>query len=129
VRVTVEAALALSEDPSKVRTAVENVVGECRHSLLEDTRRVVITSDDNASVIRLHDQLRDRHVRAAAKKLLMVRREGSRSTLMFNRQAAHAGVLALCGSEAESSLGPIYMTIESDRLDDLIEWLTAYETG
>ena len=48
---------------------------------------------------------------------------------MFNRQAAYAGVLALCGSEAESPLGPIYLRIDSQDLDDVIEWLTAYEPG
>jgi len=129
LRVTVEASLALSEDPSKVRAAALNVLGECRYNINEDSRRIVMTSDDSASVTKLHDQLRDRHVRTAARRLLITRREGNRVTMMFNRQAAHAGVLALCGSEAESPLGPIYFSIESEKLDEVIEWLTAYESG
>jgi predicted RNA binding protein with dsRBD fold (UPF0201 family) len=88
-----------------------------------------MTSDDSASVMRLREQLRDRHVRAAARRLFISRREGNKVTMMFNRQAAHAGVLALCGSEAESPLGPIYLSIESESLDEVIEWLTAYEPG
>ncbi len=129
LRVTVEASLAQSEDPGKVKAAVSNVLGECRYSVNEDSRRMAITSDDVASITKLHDQLRDRHVRAAARRLLISRREGNRVTMMFNRQAAHAGVLVLCGSEAESPLGPIYLSIESENLDGVIEWLTAYESG
>jgi predicted RNA binding protein with dsRBD fold (UPF0201 family) len=129
LRVTAEAAVGLSEDSAKVGTAVANVLGECRHVVEEVPQMVRMTSDDSASILRLHDQLRDRHVRAAARKLLLAGREGNVSTVMLNRQAAYAGVLALCGSEAESPLGPIYLTIGSDELDDAIEWLTAYETG
>jgi predicted RNA binding protein with dsRBD fold (UPF0201 family) len=129
VRVTAEATVRQSEDPAKVKAAVANILGECSHEVEEGPRVVRMTSVDNASLRLLRDQLRDRHVRAAARKLLMVGRQGSKSTLMFNRQAACAGVLALCGSESESPLGPIYLTIDSKELDDVIEWLTAYESG
>lgn len=129
LRVSAEAALSPSEDPARVRTAVANVLGECRLAIEEDSRRVGMTSEDSASIMRLHDQLRDRHVRAAARKLLLRGQEGKKTTLMLNRQAAHAGVLVLCGSEGESPLGPICLIIESDRLDEVIGWLTAYETG
>lgn len=127
--VTVEAPLALSEDPSKVKAAVANVLGECRYRVEEDSHRIAMISDDSASLAKLHDQLRDRHVRAAARRLLISRRDRNRVSVMFNRQAATAGVLSLCGSEWESPLGPIYLTIESEQLDDVIEWLTAYESG
>ena len=129
LRVSARASLAPSEDPAKVKTAVANVLGECRHTLEEDSRWVTMNSEDSVCLRRLHDQLRDRHVRAAARKLLLAGREGSSSTVMLNRQAAHAGVIALCGSEEESPVGPILLTIESKELDDVIEWLTAYETA
>ena len=129
VRVTAEASVAPSEDPSKVKAAVSNVLGECQVSISEDPRKIVMTSSESASLVKLHDQLRDRHVRAAARRLLITRREGDRVTVMFNRQAAHAGVLVLCGSEGESPLGPIYLSVDSESLDEVIEWLTSYESG
>ena len=86
-----------------------------------------ITSDDPQCLVKVHDQLRDRRVRAAARRLLMTGREGSRTTVMLNRQAATAGIVVLCSSEAESPLGPMYLTIESRELDAVIDWLTAYE--
>ena len=129
LRVSVEGAVSPSEDLAKVRMAVANVLGECRHEVEELPQMVRMTSEDSASITRLHDQLRDRHVRAAARRLLMAGREGNVATVMLNRQAAYAGVLALCGSQEESPLGPIHLTIRSEELDEVIEWLTAYETG
>lgn len=106
-----------------------NVVGDSRHSVEEGKWLLRITSDDPRSVERLHDQLRDRHVRAAARRLLLAGKQGDRTTVMVNRQAAAAGVVALCSTEEESALGPMYLTLESKQLDSLIRWLTAYESG
>jgi predicted RNA binding protein with dsRBD fold (UPF0201 family) len=48
------------------------------------------------------------------------------TSLMLNKQAAAAGVIALCGSTEESPLGPIYLTAESEQIATVIDWLTAY---
>ena len=129
LRVSAEARVAPSEDPNKVKLALQRILGESGLEVDESPTRIRATTEDAAKLTKLHDQLRDRHVRAAARRLLLSSIEGSTVTLMFNRQAAYAGVLALCGSEAESPLGPIYVTLESKQLEDVIEWLTAYETG
>ena len=125
--VRLESSLSPSEDPKKVIAAMNNIVGECVYDLGEERWSVRITSDDPRCLVKVHDQLRDRRVRAAARRLLTTGREGRRTTVMLNRQAAAAGVIVLCSSEAESPLGPIYLTIESEQLDAVIDWLTAYE--
>ncbi len=88
-----------------------------------------LVTENAGALTRIRDQLRDRHVRSAARKQMLSNRSGRSTSLMLNRQAAAAGVLAICGSPGESPLGPIYLTIESDALDDLIDWLTAYSEG
>lgn len=105
------------------------VVGDCIHSVERSKWRLRINSDDPKSIERLHDQLRDRHVRAAARRLLLAGRQDEKTTVMVNRQAAAAGVVALCSNEQESALGPMFLTLESKQLDSLIQWLTAYEDG
>lgn len=112
-----------------MNAAIGNVLGDSVYSLEEGKRSLRATSVDPRSIRRLHDQLRDRHVRGAAKRLLASGREGDRATVMLNRQAALSGVLAMCGSEAESPLGPLYLTIESKDMDAVLQWLTAYEPG
>lgn len=124
---SLEARLAPSEDPEKVLGAIVNVLGDVPHSLEKGTRLVRIATHDQRSLDRLHDQLRDRHVRAAARRRLIAGRSCDRTTVMINRQAAAAGVVVVCDSEEESALGPLCLTIESRNLGKIIEWLTDYE--
>ena len=128
VRLALVASVAPSEDPAKVRAAMASVLGESAYAFEEGTKALRATSVDPKSIRKLHDQLRDRHVRGAARRLLLSGREGDTVTVMLNRQAAFGGVLALCGSAGESPLGPLYLTIESKQMDAVVKWLTAYES-
>jgi predicted RNA binding protein with dsRBD fold (UPF0201 family) len=125
--VTIEAAISPSEDPAKVVVALRNVVKGAGEDASVGPRSVALVTDDVRTLSYLRDQLRDRHVRSAARRQLLLNSEGRRTSLMLNRQAAAAGVVSVCGSPDESPLGPIYAVIESDRLDVVIDWLTAYE--
>ncbi len=126
-RLLIEATVASSEDSGKVLRAAENLVGEVAHTSDVGTNRVRVASDDPMSLSVVHDQLRDRHVRGAARRMLLSgRKNRTDATIMLNRQAALQGVVALCSSEEESPLGPIYLTIRSDDLDSVMEWLTAF---
>jgi predicted RNA binding protein with dsRBD fold (UPF0201 family) len=129
VAVTVEAEVSPSEDPDKVVAAVRNVVSGDEGVLRVWERRVKLTSEGLGSLKHLRDQLRDRHVRSAARRRLVVSRKAHEATLMMNRQAAVVGALVVCGSAEESPLGPIYVNIRSRRLDEVLDWLTAYEEG
>lgn len=127
-RVTIEAGVSPSEDARKVALAVGNIVGNS--GLVEITGRGArFRSDDLGSLGHLRDQLRDRRIRAAARRLLLKGRDGKSAVLMLNRQAAFVGVVALCGSPEESPLGPVYLTLESKDMEAAIDWLTAYEEG
>lgn len=126
-RLTVESAVAPSEDEAKVETAMMNVVGECATTVSRGRGSLRLVTRDPRCLARIRDQLRDRRVRAAARRLLLAGTRGRKATVMLNRQAAAVGVIALCSSEEESPLGPLYLTIESGRLDRLVEELTSYE--
>lgn len=128
-RVTVEASVSPSEDPSKVASALEGAIGGEPGGAVLKAGSARLSTNNPKALAKVRDALRDRHVRAAARRHLLLHRKGRSSTLMLNRQAAAAGVLALCGSPEESPLGPVYMTIESEDLDRVLDWLTAYEGG
>ena len=128
-RVTLEASVSPSEDPSKVAGALANIAGTGVESVRGGPNSSKLVADDPRVLVSIRDKLRDRHVRAAARRQLLLNKKGRRATLMLNRQAAAAGVLALCGSPGESPLGPVFMTVESAKVDGAIDWLTAYETG
>jgi predicted RNA binding protein with dsRBD fold (UPF0201 family) len=142
VSIRLHASIAPSEDPEKVLKAARNVLGECSYSV--ETRGgagtegdggsstgrveawVTLSSTDTHCLQRIHDQLRDRHVRDAARRLLLRGRRDSRLTLLLNRQAAFVGVVVVCNSVLESPLGPMVLEIDCDRAEGLIDWLTAH---
>jgi predicted RNA binding protein with dsRBD fold (UPF0201 family) len=128
-KVVLEARVSPSEDPSKVAGALGKVVGEEPGGVVAGSDSARLVTENVRAMTRIRDQLRDRHVRSAARRQLLLNRSGRSTSVMLNRQAAAAGVLAICGSSEESPLGPIYLTIESDRLDRAIDWLTAYAEG
>jgi uncharacterized protein len=127
VKVTLEATVSPSEDPEKVVGALQNVVG-ANLGAVKDGNAVLVT-DDVKAVTHIRDQLRDRHIRSAARRQLLLNSKKRTTLMLLNRQAAAAGVVAICGSAEESPLGPILATIESDDLTALIDWLTAYGEG
>jgi uncharacterized protein len=124
-----KATISPSEDPDKVIGALEKMLGQSTGDVSLGSRAVRIVTNDTRMLLRMRDQLRDRHVRSAARRRLLLNREGNSTSLMLNRQAATTGVLVVCGSPEESPLGPIYLTIESERLDDVMDWLTSYSEG
>ncbi|MDE1853508.1 MAG: hypothetical protein KGI38_07155 [Thaumarchaeota archaeon] len=128
-RVILEATVSPSEDSAKVVKAIQNIIGETSGSVSVGPLSARLVSEDPRALVRVRDQLRDRHVRAVARKQLLFKKVGHATSMMLNRQAAAAGVVAICGSPEESPLGPIYITIASDRIDAVIDWLTAHPEG
>ena len=125
-RLVLEATLSPSEDPARVVQAMTNVLGEARWDTSVNPGSARLTTEDPGALVYIRNQLRDRHVRTAAKKQMLQSSSDRSTSLMLNRQAAAAGVMALCGSPEESPLGPIYLTVYSEKIDAAIEWLTAY---
>ena len=129
VKVTLEAAISPSENPTKVIGALRNVAGGPVGRESSSARSATLVLEDSRGLSHIRDQLRDRHVRSAARRQLLVNRKGAATTMLLNRQAAAAGVVALCGSPEESPLGPILLSVESDTLEAVVDWLTAYAGG
>ena len=125
-RIILEATISPSEDPTKVARSLGSVVGKGAEEVLVTPASARLTTVDPGSLTRIRDQLRDRHVRAAARRQMLSNVRGHSTTLMLNRQAATLGVFSVCGTPEESPLGPIYLTIESATLDVVIDWLAAY---
>ena len=106
---------------------MKNLLGEGECRVTNETDTIIVSSSGRRCLERIRDQLRDRRVRSAARRLFLTRSEGVGVSIMLNRQAASEGIVALCNREDESPLGPIYLKLESDHLGTLMDWLTAYE--
>lgn len=105
---------------------MRNALGACEYAVDESSTSIRIRSEDLRCLKKLHDQLRDRHVRDAARRLMLASLEGNVLPLKLNRQAAAAGVLALCTNAVESPLGPLNLDVQTTSPQGLIDWLTAH---
>lgn len=125
IDIVAEAQVKHTESKTKVAKAVSNLFPSKGELRMEEDR-VTFVSTDRESLRFLKDHFRDRRIRSAARRLLLSNTdEGSLQTqILLNKQAAFAGIAALCDDPSESPLGPIVLRIKSNRLQNLIEWMT-----
>lgn len=124
IDIVVEAQVKYSESKDKVAMAITKLFGTNGELRIEEDR-VMFLSSSRDSLELLKDQFRDRHVRAAARRLLLAGSEGgNQAVLLLNKQAATVGIAALCDDPRESPLGPIVLRIDSQNIGEVIEWLT-----
>jgi len=124
--VQLAASVSPSEDPERVLAAMRNVLGGCEYRVERSPDSIVLSSDSIRCLQKVQDQLRDRRVRDAARRLLLRGQDGETLRLLLNRQAAAAGVIVVCSSELESPLGPLFLEVQTHDPQGVIDWLTAH---
>jgi predicted RNA binding protein with dsRBD fold (UPF0201 family) len=119
--VRAEAPLNPSEDPEKVSSAINNVLDDC----YIDTKhgRIFGRSFGSESLITIYERVRSKAVLGVLRKALLDNRIADATSFLLNKQAAAAGTVVIVEHKEESPLGAIKVTIESDELDAVIEWL------
>ncbi|WP_455285146.1 RNA-binding domain-containing protein [[Eubacterium] cellulosolvens] len=128
----VETPLNPTEDPDKVFRAVRNLFPNSTQTTAKvDARR----SKLQATMTRLEDLdnlrslLRSEAIRDAARRLLLQSVSGSSIVVHLNKQAAFAGKVSFCERYDESPLGPITLTITTERPEQVIDWLAPSSRG
>ena len=119
-----ETPLHHTESAEKVKEALGNIFGP-QGTLTVELDRVTYSSNDLESLRFMKEQFRDRRVRAAARRILLANSTGIETRLLLNKQAATAGIAAVCDDPSESALGPIILRLRgSPNVDRMVEWLT-----
>ena len=114
-RVRVSVPVRPTEDADKVRRALLNVFPDLRIDASEDALRGTTESLD-----RLRELIRKLKIRDTARRVLLRGREGDRTRFDLSKQAAFSGRVSFA---ADSPLGDIAVEIESDRLEDVIDFV------
>ena len=83
----------------------------------------MINGKDQSSLEKFRMILQRDRIRAAARSLLRRSVEGNRIVFFLNKQAAYAGHVSFSAPEGESPLGPIQVIVETENLEELIDWL------
>ena len=125
VTVIVEVEVNPTEDETKVRTAINNVLGNAEIILKPAQRGSILIAEAKGqdSLTKLRNMLRNDRIRDAARRLLFKSTRGNTISFCLNKQVAFAGHVSFCEETAESPLGPIRFKIETDNAQQLIEWL------
>lgn len=84
---------------------------------------IVLEGKDLSSLDRLRMILQRDRIRAAARSVLRRSIEDNRLVFFLNKQAAYAGHVSFSAPEGESPLGPIQVIIETEKPEQLINWL------
>jgi hypothetical protein len=128
LKMRIEAEVNPSEDPEKVKNAISNVFGREAISNSEVGRgKVVYLTDSYKGLTKVYEQVRHKRTMAVLRRLLTKNREEGGTWFYLNKQAAFVGKVVLCEEAQESPLGPIKVSIETDDVDGLIEWLAPKE--
>lgn len=128
VNIRVEAEVNPTEDPVKVRTAVENVFGNVESETQKEGTLLVVKATGREPLSKLYNLLRRERIRDAARGALF-QGLGEKSIVFYlNKQVAYAGHVSFSEPEAESPLGPIRVQIQCNDPRELIEWLAPRTT-
>ena len=125
VTVYVQAEVNPTESEEKVKIAVCNVLSGATITINPSSKASTLTAQANGqdSLVKLRNVLRGDRIRDAARKALFRSIRGDNISFCLNKQVAFAGHISFSEETAESPLGPIRVTIESDNPRQLIEWL------
>jgi predicted RNA binding protein with dsRBD fold (UPF0201 family) len=123
--VHVEANINLTEDPEKVKRAVENILGNVEFEVRPQRRGSLLVAKAKGidGLTKFQNLLRRERIRNAARRVLF--QELSEKSIVFylNKQVAYVGHISFSQPTAESPLGPIKVQIHCDNPRELIEWL------
>ncbi|HYA77107.1 MAG TPA: RNA-binding domain-containing protein [Verrucomicrobiae bacterium] len=125
VTVHIEAEINPTEGEDKVKTAVTNVLGNASITIKPSGKADTLMAEAKGpdSLFKLRTILRTDRIRDAARKALFHGTRGNTISFFLNKQVAFAGHVSFSEETAESPLGAIRVTIETDNPQQLIAWL------
>lgn len=130
ITVQIEAEINPTENPDKVKLAVENTFGtvEFQVQTAERGGTLIGYAKDRDGLSKLYNLLRRERIRDAARSIMYKGLDGNTITFYLNKQVAYAGHLSFSEPVGESPLGPIEVVITCDNPRELIDWLTSRTT-
>ena len=130
VEVLVEAPVYPTEDPEKVKRAIENVLFGAEYELrpAELGHVLVARARGRDALSKLRILIRMDRISDAVRAALLAGVEGDKLVFYLNKQAAYARHVSMSEPHGESPLGPIRFEVRCPDPRALIDWL-APRTG
>ena len=113
-----------SEDLQKIETAILNIFPDIE--INKNNMQITGVSKKIESLSRIFEIIHNRRITDVYRRTLNQNLSGNSTWFYLNRQAAYVDVIALCNEEDESPLGPIEITLDSQQIEQVIDWLTSF---
>lgn len=125
VTIHVEADINPTESEEKVKASINNILGNASIVVKPEGKfsKLAAEAQGQESLVKLRSILHSDRVRDASRKALFRSTRGNTIRFYLNKQVAFAGHISFCEETAESPLGPLKVTIETDNPQQLVEWL------
>jgi len=130
IAIIIEAEINPTENPEKVKLAIENIFGAVEFEVQTRNRGSLLTARTKGTdgLTKLYNLLRRERIRDATRAVLFGGLENDSIIFYLNKQVAFAGHVSFCESTGESPLGPITVKISCDNPRALIDWLAPRTT-
>jgi predicted RNA binding protein with dsRBD fold (UPF0201 family) len=130
ITVYIETEINPTENPEKVKLAVENMFGAVKSEI--QTRKfgsvLIAQAKGTEGLTKLYNLLRRERIRDAARSVLFSGIENNSITFYLNKQVAYAGHVSFSEPTGESPLGPIKVKITCTNPREIIDWLAPKTT-
>ncbi|MCS7108129.1 MAG: RNA-binding domain-containing protein [Sulfolobales archaeon] len=127
IEIRVEAEVKPTEDVEKVKKAMLNLVDVSKLSIVDlggGYKLLTGVSNNISSLIKLHRLLRVERILDTARGIMLKSLVGGNTIILkFHKQSAYVGKASLITHDDESPLGPITLTVTTDKVREVIDWL------
>lgn len=126
MKIKIEVEVNPTEDENKIRVAVQKVFGDIDLQLIEEGehKKLIGRAEGLQSLMKFYDLLRRERILDAARTVLLKGARENKIVFYLNKQVAYVGHISFSQPHGESPLGPIYVEIECEDSQSLINWLT-----
>ncbi len=111
-----------SEDPSKVKQAVSNVLPDME--IQTDDTSLKASSKNLKSLNNIYETIQSHRSQRTYRRFMKKNLRENTTWFYLNKQAALADSVVLCDEADESPLGPIKIILTSNAIEEIIDWLT-----
>jgi predicted RNA binding protein with dsRBD fold (UPF0201 family) len=121
----IETTVNPTENEEKVKKAIQNLFGTLSFQIKPSHQACILTTETKSQepLLKFKSVLRNDHIRDAARKALSWGQADKNIRFCLNKQVAFAGHVSFSQEVAESPLGPIIVTIQTENPAQLITWI------
>ena len=123
IRVKLRAKLNPTEDQTKVENSIRNILGE-KITIKKSEDDYLIVEDDLSSLSIIRKLIIKNEFEELAMNIFEKNRTDSSIMFFVNKQAAYNNTFHMI-DENMSPLGDIEITVESNQIDEVIQWITS----